>query len=268
MERNNLSGTQLIVASLAPEQFSDGAKDKMHTNPRWFPVSFDDHETRHCCICGGRLTALHFPMDFSSTWRSSQELERKDEDKICAACKWFLTGKSNRQMFLPRNAFSVFTGYETLALNAKQFYDFLQKGFDYPCVIAILDDANRTRKHVVWKMNRAVSYSDKAVTISMLAANTANGYYDGTASFSAKPFLSLVDKIAPVAKAYRGSEKIQKISKKLWGQYFLALRGIMEQFRSRGYHSEELFFASYLACNLVFPLEERNAEKIKAEKGR
>lgn len=263
-KRINLSGTQLIVLSLDPDKFPDGDKDPQHNNPRWFPVTFDAQEDRHCCICGGRLTAIHFPADFSSSWRSSQELERKDESEMCAACKWFLSGKTNRQNFLPLNAFSVFLGDDLLALDAKQFYNFLRNGFDIPAVIAVLGDAKRTQKHVAWKMNRAVSPNSKCVTVSLLAVNTAKGYYDGTVTFSAKPFLALVDKIVPVAEAYRKSDRIKKISKKLWGQYYLALRGIMEQLRARGYSSEELFFAVYLACNLVFPIDERNAEKAKA----
>lgn len=257
-----MSGTQLIVRGLDPADFPDGEKDKQHNNPRWFPVTFDEHEEHHCCLCGGRLTAVHFPADFSSSWRSSQELERKDEDMMCSACKWFLSGKTNRQNFLPLNKFSVF-GDSLLALDAKQFYDFLSNGFARPVVIAVLGDAKRTQKHVAWKMNRAVSPDSRHVTVSLFAVNTANGYYDGTVTFSAEPFLALVDKIVPVAVAYRNSEKMSRISKKLWWRYYLALRGIMEQFRERGYDSEELFFAVYLACNLVFPIDERNAEKKK-----
>ena len=255
-----LSGTQLILSSLRSDAFPQGA-----ANPSHFHVTFAENEPHACALCGGMLTEERYPVSetLSSKWFTSQELEAKDEEMLCAGCKWFFAGKMTRQTFLNLHHFNIFTGEDTLVLDANGFYHFLKNGFQYPCIIAVLDESSRTRKHVVWKLNRSISYSDSDVQVSFLSIETENGCYDGTARFSASAFLPIVDKFCEVAKLYR--ESTASKYKNLWAQYYGCLRRLHSEFKSKGYSSENLYFAMYLACNMIFPIDERVEERQKAK---
>lgn len=253
MNRNDsYSGTQIILSSLNPKDFKPNAE-----NPGNFHLTFREDEPHACALCGGTLTEQRFPVfeTLSGAWMTSQELEAKDEDMVCAGCKWFLTGKMNRQTFLPVHRFVVFTGEEVHPFTAAQFYDFLKKGFQNPCVIAVMDDMQRTRKHVAWKLNRTISYTSEDVQVALLSIETANGLLDGTARFSASTFLPMVDSVAKLMRHFR--EQTKDSFKNLWAQYHACIRWFHEEFRKRNYENETLFFLLYFAGNIVFPMEER-----------
>lgn len=258
MPNKLLSGVQLIVSSLNPAMLKDNT-----SNPRHFPVTFDENETHACATCGGKLTELNFPKSksFSGCWLTSQELEAKDEDHVCSACKWFLT-TSNRQVFLHTNYFTVFNGKTVREFTAGPFLDFLRKGFDEPVVIAILGYKTRLQKNVAWKLNRTVCYNQHDAKVAMLGIDTAHGCYDGTAAFDADDLIAEVEQLLPLAKRCRELAETYPFSKSpLWGQYYYTLNYLQKIVKACGSWSEEMFLATYLAANLALPFEERTANK-------
>ena len=254
MPTNALSGIQMIVSSLDASNFKDTVRTP---SPDHFPVTFHDGEREHCCACGGPLTAQRYSAreTVSGSWVTSQEFEAKDEDGLCSACKWFLTG-FNRSKFMPPDAFVIFDGKRTQALDAHAFRSFLERGFDEPCIIAYCGKSLRLRKNTAWKLNRTISYSSQDVKVSLLGVNFGSGLYDGTVTFDAKDMLSCIDSLLPIVKQYRALAS--GFIPTAGGQYFYVLTQMVDYFRcQRGNWSEETFFAIYMACNLVFPLKER-----------
>ena len=83
-----------------------------------------------------------------------------------------------------------------------------------------------------------------------------NNHYTGAGSF-----LSMVDRFLPLIKEYRKEFKAD--FKNLWALYYDCLRWFHDELRRKSYNSENLFFAIYLACNMVFPFEERVEERKK-----
>lgn len=271
METSQLSGVQLVVRSLDPKDFADGDQDPNHQNPKYFPIEFEKGETAHCCMCGGLLTKKAVSAGqtaFSNSWATQQELEAKDEPHMCMACSWMITG-ANRSRFFPLRTFCVFTGDETHLLDAGDFYEFLKnkEEFKAPCVIAIRDDMDRTKKHVGWKMNRSITYSLKAVHVNLFYAQMANGYFDGTASFDTARFLPVVDRFVAILQDLRKDPRFVQYTPKLWGQYFNAMKRLDKACRLQGIHTEEVSFAIYLAANIAFPLQERQDSKQSKKKG-
>lgn len=257
LEKTDLSGVQLIVKSLDPDSFKDNA-----ANPKNFRVTFDGGEHRRCALCGGHLTEQHYEgalASFSSSWRSSNELEAKDEDCLCSACKWFLSGRSNRQSFLPVGRFVVFDGEEVRSFTSEEFYSFLKEGFAFPCVITYLGKSSRTQKNVAWKLNRTISTDSEDAKVSLLALNTADSLVDGTACISASTFLPMVDRLMELSKQHQ--EIMSMRTSNLSGQYFATLRRMRKEFSSLDYQSEELLLAIYIACNIVFPEMELSAKE-------
>lgn len=271
MRNKALSGTQIIVSSLDSHDFKAD-----RCNPENFPVVFRDGEEHACAACGGLLTDFrrhadsfeHIkgePPTFSSSWRTSNELEAKDEEFVCAACDWFLAGNMNRQLFLPVEAYVVFTGEEVLALDAEGFCSFLRKGFQYPCVIAVCDASARLRKNAAWKLNRTVSYSDADAQVSLLSLQRGRKFFcDGTARFSAKQFLPFVEGLVPLAMEYRRKMYDENPKKDARFCYESCLSFLNESFRKRGQMSDEILLAVNIASNFAFPLSERRKKEAVA----
>lgn len=262
MPNNVLSGVQMIVSSLDNTKLPNKAID-----PSLFPISFHEGEHEHCCACGGLLTKMRTSAreKISDSWRTSQELEAKDEDGLCAACEWFLSG-INRTFFMPPHAFVMFDGHRMTTMDAQELYDFLKQGFNEPRILCICGNSLRLRKNVAWKLNRSISYSSHDVKVAFLDIKTGNGLYDGTATFDAEDMLNCIDSLLPLTKQYR--VLANGFIKKVGGQYYYVLSHLMDYFRyQRGTWSEETFFAIYMACNLVFPKEEREKKPVAIEEG-
>lgn len=271
METSQLSGVQIVVRSLDPKDFPDGDKDPKHQNPKYFPIEFQEGETAHCCMCGGPLTKEYVDAGqtaFSTSWATQQELEAKDEPHMCKACSWMITGP-NRSRFFPMRTFCVYAGDGTHLLDAGDFYEFLKNEdeFQAPCVIAIRDDMDRTKKHVGWKMNRSITYSRKAVHVNLFYAQLANGCFDGTASFDTETFLPIVDRFVAILVDMRKDPRFSQFYPKLWGQYYVAMKRLDRACRQQGICTEEISFAIYLAANIAFPLQERIDSKQPKKKG-
>jgi|GEM_PF-6572887 len=245
-----LSGTQLIVQSFG------------------FPMQFAPAETHRCAICGGLLTREHFSKNesMSGVWQSSQELECKDEEEVCLACRWFTTGV-NRINFLPRGYFIIFDGRTTRKMNAAAFFDFIKNGFESfrsPLIIAIANDADRLRRNTAWKLNRSISYSPHKIIVSMFGLSlggqtnkgggffTRKGFRDGTAVIDADTFIPFVNQLIELAKYQRIQFPIEEKPEQTWVQYHKTMYALTELFQSRMMWSEEIFLALYIACGIAY----------------
>ena len=245
-----LSGVQLLVKAMAPL----GENEKLTPLPK---IEFNEAEEHHCAICGGLLTKEHIATQkaMSGKWTSQAELEAKDEDNICAACQWVLTLNNRINYLSTDSSIHVFDedGRRTVAAN-QEFVDFLRQGIAKPTILTIASSYDRMKKHTVWKLNKCVTHSSRAMKVAMFDYGFGGNDVEGTAQFDARDML---DKIQEFKDLYVNLMSDQDFVSKFGKKNIKAKKGICinrvkKSLVKRRIATPEIILAARVAANIVF----------------
>lgn len=245
-----LSGVQLLVKAMAPL----GENEKLTPLPK---IEFEEAEEHHCAICGGLLTKDHTAMHkaMSGKWTSQAELEAKDEDNICAACLWVMT-LNNRINYLPNDSsIHIFDedGRRAVAIN-QEFVDYLKQDITKPTILAVSSSYERMKKHTVWKLNKCVTNSSRAMKVALFDYGFGGNDIEGTAQFDARDML---DKIQDFKDLYVGLMNDQDFASKFGKKNIKVKKGICmnkvkKSLVKRRITTPEIILAARTAANIVF----------------
>lgn len=256
----NMSGVQLIASAM--------------DNPD-FPVSFEEHKKEHCMFCGGPMTDKVFEPVFSSSWRTTYELEHKDGSHICSACAYVIT-KNYRQYTLDTaiRPYHIFMANQALHLSEAQFYAALKnETISYPCVIIRCNSMGRSKKNISWKASRAVTYNRDNIVINEVGArlflqkDIKEGFGEATASLSLDDYVKNVEQFRKLIRGMQ-KEKLVADEKKKNAQKikrFIIFKNILSMLQLSARYTVENLEALYMALELEFPSEVK-LKKLK-EKG-
>jgi len=159
-----------------------------------------------CRICGGPLLLPAKPASaLSDNWTDENLCRRLDSDRVCQACAWFTTGRSNRRTYWRQKPVFVAGPAGAACLDVEDFPGFLRGPFDTPCVIMIRGrDPNLTQKHLQWRALDAVTH-DRTRTRALFVGLQQwknGGRFTGIAQFDADDMAAVVDGLVGHGREY------------------------------------------------------------------
>lgn len=258
----HMSGVQIIASAM-------GHPD--------YPVTFQKHNHEHCMFCGGPMTDKVFEPTFSSSWRTTYELENKDGTHMCSACA-YVTAKNYRQYTLDTALcpYHIFLVGKAFHLSETEFYQFLKDDqLTYPCVMIRCNSFNRSKKNISWKVSRSVTYSRENIVINEVGArlflqrDVKEGHGEATVSQSLDDYLQNVEAFRELIRGMQ-KEKLLKNNKKKNAQKivrFLLFKNIMTMLQKTGRYTVENLEALYLAMELELPNEVK-IQKLLVRRGK